>query len=168
MLQKVHDAGDIYFGEYGGKYCYGCERFYADRELVDGKCPDHETEPVWIREENYFFRMSRYQQRLARSPRRAPRSDSPGGYRNEVLGLLREPLEDLCISRPKSRLTWGIELPFDRDYVTYVWFDALAELRERRSSTCTRERCAGVLARTPITSSRKTSSSRTRCSGRRC
>ena len=125
ILQKVHDAGDIYFDEYGGQYCTGCERFYADRELVDGKCPDHETEPVWIKEENYFFRMSRYQDRLLEHIDRNPDFISPVGYRNEVLGLLREPLEDLCISRPKSRLQWGIELPFDDRYVCYVWFDAL-------------------------------------------
>ncbi|HEY2776046.1 MAG TPA: methionine--tRNA ligase [Candidatus Binatia bacterium] len=125
MLQKIHDAGDIYFGEYGGKYCYGCERFYADRELVGGKCPDHETEPAWISEKNYFFRMSRYQQQLLDHLAANPEMITPAGYRNEVMGLLREPLEDLCISRPKSRLTWGIELPFDSDYVTYVWFDAL-------------------------------------------
>lgn len=125
VLQKVHDAGDIYFGEYGGKYCTGCERFYTDKELVGGKCPDHETEPVWIKEQNYFFRMGRYQQRLLDHLEAHPDLIRPTGYRNEVLGLLREPLEDLCISRPKSRLTWGIELPFDRNYVTYVWFDAL-------------------------------------------
>lgn len=125
ILQRVYDAGDIYFGEYGGKYCYGCERFYADRELVDGRCPDHRTEPEWIREQNWFFRMGRYQQRLLEHLDACPDAISPAGYRNEVLGLLREPLEDLCISRPKSRLTWGIELPFDSNYVTYVWFDAL-------------------------------------------
>ncbi|MEO5739594.1 MAG: methionine--tRNA ligase, partial [Vicinamibacterales bacterium] len=125
MLQKIHDAGDIYFGEYGGKYCYGCERFYADRELRNGKCPDHETEPAFISEKNYFFRMSGYQQQLLDHLAANPDMISPAGYRNEVMGLLREPLEDLCISRPKSRLTWGIELPFDSNYVTYVWFDAL-------------------------------------------
>ncbi len=125
VLQKVYDSGDIYFGEYGGKYCTGCERFYADRELVDGKCPDHETEPEWIKEENYFFRMGNYQEALLRHIEDNPDFISPVGYKNEVLGLLREPLEDLCISRPKSRLSWGIELPFDSNYVCYVWFDAL-------------------------------------------
>ncbi len=125
VLQRVYDAGDIYFGEYGGKYCTGCERFYADRELVDGKCPDHETEPVWISEENYFFRMSKYQDKLLAHLDEHPELVRPAGYRNELLGLLREPIEDLCISRPKSRLKWGIELPFDDQYVTYVWFDAL-------------------------------------------
>ncbi|MEE8312116.1 MAG: methionine--tRNA ligase [Candidatus Binatia bacterium] len=125
VLQKVYDAGDIYFGDYGGKYCTGCERFYTDRELVDGKCPDHKTEPEWISEENYFFRMSKYQERLLAFLDEHPELIRPVGYRNELLGLLREPLEDLCISRPKSRLEWGIELPFDAKYVTYVWFDAL-------------------------------------------
>jgi methionyl-tRNA synthetase len=125
ILQAVYDSGDIYFGEYGGNYCTGCERFYTDRELVAGKCPDHETEPVWIKEKNYFFRMSRYQQALLDHIEANPDFIRPAGYRNEVLGLLREPLEDLCISRPKTRLTWGIELPFDDQYVTYVWFDAL-------------------------------------------
>ncbi len=125
VLQRIYDAGDIYFGKYGGNYCTGCERFYADRELRDGKCPDHLVEPVWIEEENYFFRMSRYQDRLSALLEERPDLIRPAGYRNEVLGLLREPLEDLCISRPKSRLEWGIELPFDAGYVTYVWFDAL-------------------------------------------
>jgi methionyl-tRNA synthetase len=125
ILARVHAKDDIYFGEYGGNYCTGCERFYTDKELVDGKCPDHQRPPVWIAEENYFFRMSRYQDRLIDHVRNNEAFIRPAGYRNEVLGLLREPLEDLCISRPKSRLTWGIELPFDSNYVTYVWFDAL-------------------------------------------
>ena len=125
VLQKVYDAGDIYFGEYGGQYCTGCERFYTDRELVGGKCPDHRTEPVWIKEENYFFRMGRYQERLLAHLEARPDFIRPEGYRNEVLGMLREPLEDLCISRPKTRLQWGIELPFDGRFVCYVWFDAL-------------------------------------------
>jgi methionyl-tRNA synthetase len=125
VLQRVYDKGDIYFGEYGGNYCTGCERFYTEKELVDGKCPDHETKPDWIAEENYFFRMGNYQQQLIDHINSDDSFIQPIGYRNEVLGLLREPLEDLCISRPKSRLTWGIELPFDSNYVTYVWFDAL-------------------------------------------
>lgn len=125
ILQIVYDKGDIYFAKYGGKYCYGCERFYADRELVDGKCPDHQVEPTYIEEENYFFRMSKYQDALIEHIRANPEFIRPERYRNEVLSFLREPLEDLCISRPKTRLAWGIELPFDSKYVTYVWFDAL-------------------------------------------
>ena len=125
ILQQVHDAGDIYFSKYGGLYCTGCERFYTEKELVEGKCPDHRTTPDWIEEENYFFRMSKYQERLVAVLNEDPDLVRPERYRNEVLAMLREPLEDLCISRPKARLTWGIELPFDDRFVTYVWFDAL-------------------------------------------
>ena len=125
ILQHIHDAGDIYFGEYGGFYCYGCERFYTEKELQDGKCPDHQTEAAYIEEKNYFFRMSKYQERLIEHINEDPGFITPQRYRTEVLSFLREPLEDLCISRPKSRLQWGIPLPFDGDYVTYVWFDAL-------------------------------------------
>jgi methionyl-tRNA synthetase len=125
ILQKVYDAGDIYFGSYEGFYCVGCERFYTEKELVDGKCPDHQTEPEHRKESNYFFRMSKYQDWLVGYIQENPHFIRPERYRNEVLAFLREPLEDLCISRPKTRLEWGITLPFDDRYVTYVWFDAL-------------------------------------------
>ncbi len=125
VLQKIYDAGEIYHSEYEGLYCFGCERFYAERELVDGKCPDHQTVPELIRESNYFFKMSKYQKWLIDHIHQNPDFIRPERYKNEVLGFLREPLEDLCISRPKSRLEWGIPLPFDDRYVTYVWFDAL-------------------------------------------
>ena len=125
ILQKIYDAGDIYFSEYEGKYCFGCERFYTDRELVDGRCPDHETEPEVIKESNYFFKMSKYQDWLIEHIRSNPDFIRPERYKNEALAFLKEPLEDLCISRPKTRLKWGITLPFDKKYVTYVWFDAL-------------------------------------------
>lgn len=125
ILNRVKDNGDIYFSDYAGLYCFGCERFYTERELVDGKCPDHRTAPEMIREANYFFRMSKYQDWLIRHIHAHPEFIRPERYRNEVLAFLREPLEDLCISRPKSRLSWGITLPFDEDFVTYVWFDAL-------------------------------------------
>jgi methionyl-tRNA synthetase len=125
VLQKIYNAGDIYFAEYEGLYCFGCERFYTERELVDGKCPDHETPPEVIKESNYFFKMSRYQDWLVEYIRDTPEFIRPQRYKNEALAFLNEPLEDLCISRPKSRLKWGITLPFDSNYVTYVWFDAL-------------------------------------------
>ena len=125
ILQKVHDKGDIYFDRYGGLYCFGCERFYTEKELVDGKCPDHLTEPTFIEEENYFFKMSKYQDWLIDHIKKNPDYIRPQRYRNEVLSFLKDPLEDLCISRPKTRLGWGIELPFDDRFVTYVWFDAL-------------------------------------------
>jgi methionyl-tRNA synthetase len=125
ILQKVYEAEDIYFSSYSGQYCVGCERFYNERELVDGKCPQHDRPPVPREEENYFFRMSKYQDWLIDHIRKNPDFIRPERYRNEVLSFLSEPLEDLCISRPKSRLSWGITLPFDDRYVTYVWFDAL-------------------------------------------
>jgi len=125
ILQRIYDAGDIYFGEYGGHYCVGCERFYTDKEAPDGKCPDHQTPLTYVKEENYFFRMSKYQDWLIRHIAEHPEFIRPERYKNEVLGFLREPLEDLCISRPRARLAWGIPLPFDDRYVTYVWFDAL-------------------------------------------
>lgn len=125
-LQKVFDQGDIYFGDYGGHYCFGCERFLTEKELVDGLCPDHKTRPEYIAEKNYFFRMAKYQDRLLEHIRQNPDFIRPAQYRSEVVSLLESgALEDLCISRPTSRLTWGVPLPFDENYVTYVWFDAL-------------------------------------------
>ena len=125
ILSKVKENGDIYFSDYSGLYCFGCERFYTERELVDGKCPDHQVEPTRISESNYFFRMSKYQDWLIAHIQKHPDFIRPERYKNEVLAFLKEPLEDLCISRPTSRLSWGIPLPFDENYVTYVWFDAL-------------------------------------------
>jgi methionyl-tRNA synthetase len=125
VLQKVHDAGEIYFSSYKGLYCVGCERFYTEREMVDGKCPDHDKPLIEREEANYFFRMSKYQDWLIEHLESNPDCIRPERYRNEVLSFLKEPLEDLCISRPAERLDWGIPLPFDAKYVTYVWFDAL-------------------------------------------
>ena len=125
ILQKLWDAGEIYLGKYGGQYCFGCERFYTEKEIVDGKCPDHQRPLTYIEEENYFFKMSKYQSWLIDHLERHPDFVRPERYRNEVLGFLRDPLTDLSISRPRRRLEWGIPLPFDDKYVTYVWFDAL-------------------------------------------
>ncbi len=125
ILQKVYDSGDIYFDEYSGLYCKGCERFLTEKELVNGNCPDHQVAPQEISEKNYFFRMSKYQEQLIDHINHNPEFITPERYRNEVLSFLSEPLEDLCISRPTSRLQWGIQLPFDENFVTYVWFDAL-------------------------------------------
>jgi methionyl-tRNA synthetase len=125
ILGQLWEAGEIYLGKYGGHYCYGCERFYTEKEIVDGKCPDHLTPLTWIEEENYFFRMSTYQRWLIDTIQGRPDLVRPERYRNEVLGFLRDPLLDLSISRPRTRLEWGIPLPFDDKYVTYVWFDAL-------------------------------------------
>jgi methionyl-tRNA synthetase len=125
ILQRLWDRGEIYLGTYGGHYCFGCERFYTDKEIVDGKCPDHQTPLTWLEEENYFFRMSAYQAWLVEEYERRPDLIRPDRYRNEILGFLRDRLTDLSISRPRTRLDWGIPLPFDDRFVTYVWFDAL-------------------------------------------
>ena len=127
ILQDLYDRDEIYRAEYDGWYCVTCERFYTEKDLVDGKCPqDGCGKPVErISEANYFFRMSKYQDWLIRYIEEHPKFIQPDFRRNETLGFLRKKLNDLCISRPKNRLAWGIELPFDSDYVTYVWFDAL-------------------------------------------
>ncbi len=127
VLQKVYDAGEVDFREYEGLYCVGCERFVTDRDLEGGLCRDHERAPEPRTESNYFFKMSDHFAWLVAHIEANPEFIRPERYKNEVLAMLREEsgLGDLCISRPKSRLDWGIELPFDRDYVCYVWFDAL-------------------------------------------
>lgn len=123
-LQQLFDKGEIYAEDYEGLYCVSEEIFYTEKDLVNGKTPLG-NEVVPIKEKNYFFRMSKYQKALIEHIEKNPGFIQPEFRKNEVLGFLRQPLHDLCISRPKSRLSWGIELPFDRDYVTYVWFDAL-------------------------------------------
>jgi methionyl-tRNA synthetase len=126
-LQRLWDQGEIDFREYEGLYCVGCERFLTERDMVNGLCRDHERAPERRREANYFFQMSRYFGWLTEQIEQQPDFIRPERYRNEALGMLRDAsgLGDLCISRPKSRLEWGIELPFDRGFVCYVWFDAL-------------------------------------------
>lgn len=125
ILQDLYDRGEIYRAEYDGWYCTGDERFFMEKDLVDAKCPACGRQVDKVRESNYFFRMSRYQEWLVRYIEEHPSFIQPDFRRNETLGFLRKPLQDLCISRPKNRLSWGIELPFDRDFVCYVWFDAL-------------------------------------------
>lgn len=125
QIQRLHDAGDIYEKEYEGWYSTGEERFFTEKELVDGKDPISNRPVELIREKNYFFKMSKYQTWLVDHIEKRPDFIVPEFRRNEVLGFLRQPLSDLCISRPKSRLSWGIPLPFDEDYVAYVWVDAL-------------------------------------------
>lgn len=126
LLQKLFNAGEIEKRTYEGWYCTPDERFWTEKEIVEGKCPDCGRPVERITEDNYFFLMSRYQERLIRHIEEHPSYILPETRRNEVLGFLRtQTLGDLCISRPKARLSWGIELPFDRNFVTYVWFDAL-------------------------------------------
>ena len=126
VLQKIYDQGEIYLKDYEGLYCVGCERFLDQEELTEeGNCPDHQKPPQVRQEKNYFFRMSAYQEWLIGLLEENKDLVQPARYRNELLSFLKAPLQDLCISRPKSRLEWGIDLPFDKEFVTYVWFDAL-------------------------------------------
>jgi methionyl-tRNA synthetase len=125
MVQALWDRGRIYEKEYEGWYSVGEERFFNEKELVDGKDPISGRAVEKVREKNYFFKMSEYQDWLIGYIEANPDFILPDFRRNEVLGFLRQPLNDLCISRPKSRLAWGITLPFDKDYVAYVWVDAL-------------------------------------------
>ena len=125
LLQRLRDAGEIEKRTYCGMYCTPCERFWTAKDLIGGNCPDCGRPVECIEESNYFFLMSKYQDRLVKH---IEGNDYilPETRRNEVLGFLKsQPLGDLCISRPKQRLSWGIPLPFDQDYITYVWFDAL-------------------------------------------
>ncbi len=125
ILQSLWDKGDIYFGEYVGWYCVPDERFWTEKDLIDGKCPDCGRAVERLSEESYFFRMSKYQDWLIDYLDSHPDFIQPTHRRNEVLGYLRRPLGDWCITRPVHRLDWGVRLPFDTNYVTYVWFDAL-------------------------------------------
>ncbi|MEO5667378.1 MAG: methionine--tRNA ligase [Bdellovibrionota bacterium] len=125
-LQRLKDQGDIRFSSYTGKYCLGCERFRTDLEWdANGLCPDHQRPPEIREESNYFFNMEKYRAKTLEYYRQHTDAIVPNHYMKEALAMLSEPLEDLCISRPTTRLTWGIPLPFDDKYVTYVWFDAL-------------------------------------------
>jgi len=125
-LQDLFDRDLIYKTDYKGQYCVPCERYWTEKDLKEGGlCPDCGRPTEEIVEASYKFRMSKYQEWLIEYIKSHPDFIQPSFRANETLGFLREPLEDLCISRPKSRLAWGIELPFDKDYVCYVWFDAL-------------------------------------------
>lgn len=125
VLQDLYDRGEIYRGEYDGWYCVPDERFFTEKEVEDGNCPECGRRVQRLTEANYFFKMGAYQEWLIEYIEKNPEFIQPAFRRNETLGFLKKPLQDLCVSRPKSRLNWGIELPFDPDYVTYVWFDAL-------------------------------------------
>jgi methionyl-tRNA synthetase len=124
-LQKLHDKGEIFFQEYEGFYSIRQEQFVTEKDKVDGQWPEIFGEVIETKEPNYYFRLEPYRERLLKHIEENPDWIVPAFRRNELLGALKEPLNDLCISRPKSRLTWGIPLPFNEDYVTYVWFDAL-------------------------------------------
>ncbi|MEW5983463.1 MAG: methionine--tRNA ligase [Acidobacteriota bacterium] len=123
LVDRIQAAGDIYEGHYEGWFCNSCEAFKQEKDLVDGLCPTHRTKPEWIKEKNYFFRLSKYQQPLADHYARHPECLEPDIRRNEILNVIHGGLEDISISRAGQ--AWGIPLPFDPSSVVYVWFDAL-------------------------------------------
>ena len=124
LVQRIYDAGDIYEGVYEGWYCVGCEAFKPEKELVNGRCPLHpQAEPQWIKEKNYFFRLSKYQQPILEHLQKTPQFFEPEPRRNEQLRLVESGLDDISISRAGQ--AWGIPLPWDPKSVVYVWFDAL-------------------------------------------
>jgi len=118
---------DIYKKKYKGLYCVGCEQFYTEKELIDGKCPEHQTVPEVVEEENYFFKLSNYQKKLEKLIESDEYQIIPGTRKNEVLSFIRMGLEDFSISRSKKRAkNWGVPVPGDESQVMYVWFDALS------------------------------------------
>ncbi len=116
---------DIYKSKYQGLYCVGCEDFYTKKDLIDGKCPEHQTEPEQYSQDNYFFRLSSYTERLKQAYQNKEIEILPKFRENELLSLLDQGLQDISISRDKRQLSWGVEVPGDPSQVMYVWFDAL-------------------------------------------
>ncbi|RMH79320.1 MAG: methionine--tRNA ligase [Acidobacteria bacterium] len=126
MFTKSYEKGDIYLGEYEGWYCVGCEEFKPESELLDGNlCPIHLKPCDYIREPSYFFRLSKYEKALLELYERSPDFIMPEGKRREVIAFVKQGLRDLSVTRPRGRVGWGIEVPFDKDHTVYVWFDAL-------------------------------------------
>jgi methionyl-tRNA synthetase len=123
FMQAVYDNGFIELGLYEGLYCYRCELYYTEDELVDGLCPIHGIPVEQVREENYFFKLSEFEDRLLAYYTEHPEAVQPESRRNEVLGLIRQGLRDFSMSR--TSISWGIPLPWDPKHVAYVWFDAL-------------------------------------------
>ena len=123
FLSKLHEGDDVYLGTYEGPYCVSCEEFKAEAELVDGRCPIHLIPVEQLSEENYFFRLSRYQEPLLRLYQEAPEFVGPAVRRNEVVSFVQAGLRDLSISRAAA--IWGVPIPWDPSHITYVWVDAL-------------------------------------------
>ena len=123
IFQKIYDQGDIYKSKYQGWYCTPCETFWMERQLQDGNCPDCGRQVEFTEEESYFFRMSKYQDRLLLYIEEHPELIQPVSRRNEMVNFIKSGLEDLCVSR--TTFNWGIPVPFDPKHVVYVWFDAL-------------------------------------------
>ena len=125
-LEELYKKGAIYKGIYKGLYCVGCEQFLLKSQLVDNKCPDHKTKPEILAEENYLLKMSVLQENLIKKIESDEFKITPATRKNEILSFLtKQKLEDISISRPKKKVSWGIPLPFDQNHTTYVWIDAL-------------------------------------------
>ena len=124
LLQACYDAGDIESDTYRGHYCVPCEAYFLEDELDKGNCPIHAKPTTYVEEENYFFRLSRFEDRLLDWYAKHPNAITPSFRMNEVIGFIKGGLHDFSISR--KTLKWGIPLPWDDSHVTYVWFDALA------------------------------------------
>jgi len=124
VVKKLKEKGFIYKGEYEGLYCEGCEQFKTATQLIDGKCPDHKTEPKMLKEDAYFFKLSQFQEELLEKIEKDEFKINPKERKNEMVSFLRkEKLQDIAISR--KNVKWGIQLPFDKDYTIYVWIEAL-------------------------------------------
>lgn len=123
IFKKIYEKGDIYKSEYEGWYCTPCETFFTERQLVDGKCPDCGRDVELLKEESYFFKMSKYQDRLLAYIEENPDFIQPVTRRNEMINFIKQGLEDLCVSR--TTFDWGIPVPINEKHVIYVWFDAL-------------------------------------------
>ncbi|MBW3573403.1 MAG: methionine--tRNA ligase [Actinobacteria bacterium] len=123
FLGAIYDRGDIELGTYEGPYCVACEDYYTEAQLVDGNCPLHLRPVTSMKEENYFFKLSRYEDRLLEWYERHPDAVRPATKRNEALGFIRSGLDDISITR--TSLRWGVPVPWNTDHVFYVWYDAL-------------------------------------------
>lgn len=123
LVQRAFDRGDIYSAKYEGHYCEGCEAYYTEKDLNEGKCPAHKTIPKWVSEENYFFKLSDYQDKLLKLFQDQPDFLVPHFRQGEIVNFIQAGLKDFSVSR--STFDWGVPLPFDRRHIVYVWFDAL-------------------------------------------
>ncbi|HAR55141.1 TPA: methionine--tRNA ligase [Patescibacteria group bacterium] len=126
LWQQLVATGDIYKDKYVGLYCVGCEAFVTEKDLIEGRCPIHKSEPEHIEEENYFFRLSKYSDRIAQLIESKELEIIPAGRGKEILNVVKSGLTDISFSRPKSKLPWGVPVPDDPDQTMYVWCDALS------------------------------------------
>ena len=125
IWKELEKNGDIYKKKYKGLYCVGCEAFIKEKDLIDGKCPNHQKEPELIEEENYFFKLSKYSERVKNAIESNEINIVPARRKSEIINFIKEGIEDISISRSKENLGWGIPVPGDKDQVIYVWFEAL-------------------------------------------